>query len=315
MASELLAPGAGEGRGLLSRARRLAGRARRRLQAMIAPPAWEWSIGLYGGPSPLALQPLARKPVLARRHVRDVRADIVADPFMIRSAGRWWMFFEIWGKQTDRGVIGLASSEDARSWHYERVVLDEPFHLSYPHVFEWDGEYYMTPESFEAGAVRLYRADDFPWRWSHRATLLDGEVLLDPTVFRHAGRWWMFVETNPQHRFDTLRLFYSDRLDGGWREHPCSPVIADDPHHARPAGSVLLWEGRLIRLTQDCAPEYGLRVHAFAVEELSTTAYRERHLGIVLDKGRLGWNAAGMHHLDAKPDGAGGWIACVDGRR
>jgi hypothetical protein len=172
----------------------------------------------------------------------------------------------------------------------------------------------MIPESFEARAVRLYRADDFPWRWSCVATLLEGEVLLDPTVFRHAGRWWMFVETNPQHRYDTLRLFHSDRLEAGWREHPRSPLIAGDRHYARPAGSVVVCDGRPIRFAQDCEPEYGMRVHAFAIEEITATEYRERYLGPVLDAGPLRWNTAGMHHLDAKQDGTGGWIACVDGR-
>lgn len=315
MASDLIAPSARETRDLLSRARRFAGRARRRLQAMVSSPNWEWSIGIYGGPSPLAMQPLMQRPAVTRRDVRDFPADIVADPFMVRSDGRWWMFFEIWGKRTDRGVIGVASSADALSWTYERVVLDEPFHLSYPHVFAWNGGYYMTPESFEAKSVRLYRADNFPWRWSHVATLLEGEVLLDPTIFEHNGRWWMFVETNPQHRWDTLRLFHSDRPDGGWREHPRSPVIMGNPHHARPGGSVVVWDGRPVRLAQDCAPDYGMRVHAFAIEEITATEYRERPFGIVLDAGQLGWNRAGMHHLDAKPDGAGGWIACVDGRR
>lgn len=278
------------------------------------PPDWKWSIGLYGGSSPAALRPLKQEAVLTHRDIRDISADIVADPFMIRSAGRWWMFFEIWAKRPDKGVIGLASSDDARSWTYERVVLEEPFHLSYPHVFAWNGGHYMTPESFQARAVRLYRADPFPWHWSCVATLLEGEVLLDPTVFHHAGRWWMLVETNPQHRYDTLRLFHSDRLEAGWREHPSSPLIAGDRHHARPGGSVVLWEGRPIRFAQDCEPDYGMRVHAFAIEEITATNYRERYLGIVLDAGQLGWNAGGMHHLDAKPDDAGGWIACVDGR-
>ena len=69
------------------------------------------------------------------------------------------MFFEIWNWQKKQGEIGLASAADLRGpWHYERVVLVEDFHLSYPCVIEADGQRYMVPESHDAGGVRLYRA-------------------------------------------------------------------------------------------------------------------------------------------------------------
>ena len=40
------------------------------------------------------------------------------------------------------------------------IVLAEPFHLSYPYVFEWQGSHYMIPESGAAKSVRLYRASE-----------------------------------------------------------------------------------------------------------------------------------------------------------
>ena len=43
---------------------------------------------------------------------------------------------------------------------YSKIVLDEPFHLSYPYVFEWDGGLYDS-ESATARHLRLYRAVDF----------------------------------------------------------------------------------------------------------------------------------------------------------
>jgi len=82
-------------------------------------------------------------------------------------------------------------------WDYQRSVLAEPFHLSYPHVFEWNSDFYMIPESYQAGAVRLYRAEEFPFRWGFVANLLEGPVFLDSSVFRHDGRWWMLTETSP----------------------------------------------------------------------------------------------------------------------
>ena len=69
--------------------------------------------------------------------VSDVPARFVADPFMLQDEGTWYMFFEVMNTRTNRGGIGLATSNDGLKWTYKRIALDEPFHLSYPHVFKW----------------------------------------------------------------------------------------------------------------------------------------------------------------------------------
>lgn len=108
-----------------------------------------YSISIYEGGSPLDLRPAAGadNPVLQAADVTDVAAIYVADPFMIRGGGEWHMFFEILPQADEKGVIALASSADGLKWRYRQVVLDEPFHLSYPYVFEFEGEHYMIPES------------------------------------------------------------------------------------------------------------------------------------------------------------------------
>src|SRR5205814_7849375 len=107
----------------------------------------------------------------------------------------------------NKGEIGHATSADGTHWSYDRIVLAEPFHLSYPQVFAHAGEFYRIPESFQAGAVRLYQASPFPGRWQFMATLLEGDYLVDASVFQHGGRWWMFVDASPEQSHDILRLY------------------------------------------------------------------------------------------------------------
>jgi len=281
-----------------------------------APGAREaWAIGLYEGPSPVSLAPApgVAQPVLTRRDVTDLQAGGVADPFMVRWGGRWYLFFEAIAAATGRGSIALATSADARRWRYEGIVLREPFHLSYPYLFEWRGEHFMVPEALDAGAVRLYRAARFPRGWTPVGDLVPGRIA-DPSLLRHGGRWWLFGCTTPvQHR--TLGLYWADGLEGPWTEHPASPIVADDRGRARPAGRVILWGGRPVRFAQDCRPRYGSAVRAFEVLELTPEAYRERELpeSPVLSAAGAGWNAAGMHHVDPHQTGPGRWTACVDG--
>jgi len=276
-----------------------------------------WSIGIYTGTSPLHISDAAEScnPVLTHEAVSDVRARSLADPFMIRTDGRWYMFFEVWNTVAQRGQIGLATSDDTTHWEYRHIVLAEPFHLSYPCTFEWKNEYYMIPESHEAQSIRLYKAKKFPDRWSFECPLIEGSMFSDPSVVHYAGKWWIFAQTNSQQRFDTLRLFFSEDLRGPWQEHPMSPIVNGNNRMARPAGRIQVINGNLIRFAQDCYPAYGTGVRAFIITELSTTKYRERECreSPILGPSGAGWNQSGMHHVDLHDTGNGKWVACVDG--
>jgi len=266
-----------------------------------------WSIAIYRGASPLALAPTGV--VITGRDVTGVDAASVADPFLIRRNGRWFLFFEVIPRGNHRGgVIAYAESEDAIHWRYGGVVLREPFHLSYPHVFEWEGETYMTPEN--AKGVRLYQCASFPGTWTHERDLVSIEGA-DPTLFRFQGRWWLFVYVAPK----LLRLFFSESLTGNYREHPSSPIVADDTC-ARPAGRVIIHDGAPIRFAQVGQPSYGSAVRAFRITELTMSSYREEEISPspLFTASGSGWNANGMHHVDAHQLEDGNWIAAVDGR-
>jgi hypothetical protein len=277
-----------------------------------------FAISLREGVSPATLEPLGPEPVLTASDVTDVPAAFVADPFMIQRDDGWHMFFEVLRADTGKGVIGHAHAPDGRAWRYDRLVLEEPFHLSYPYVFEHDGSVFMVPEGGASLRVRLYRADPFPHRWVPVATLLRGARFSDATLLQREGAWWMFVEVSPwwaASRNETLRLYRAEAPWGPWQEHPASPIVRADPESARPAGRPVEVDGGLVRFAQSCRPHYGTRVRAFEVRTLTASAYGE---GPPVDRPDLGpsgagWNAGGMHHVDAHRIGPDRWLACVDG--
>lgn len=276
-----------------------------------------WSIGIFGGPSPLELAPLAdiTNPVVTRDSLTDVSASFVADPFLFQVGNGWHLYYELLNRANGRGEIALSTSADLKTWTYEGVVLAEPFHLSYPLVFEWEGERYMIPEANQTRSVRLYKATEFPHRWTHVHTLLSDDRYADSTIFRHENRWWLFTQTSPLGKNDNLRLFYADSLFDEWTEHPLSPLVENDVHGARPAGRVIRHGDHLLRFAQDCASRYGLRVFAFEITTLTPTEYAERPASTnpVATGSGSGWNASRMHHVDAHQLPDGNWIAAVDG--
>jgi hypothetical protein len=275
-----------------------------------------FAIAIYSGPSPLSLSPRpdSHDPSLTYADVTDIPARFVADPFLIKKDDRWWLFFEALNTKTNQGDIAVASSADTKSWHYERVVLDEPFHLSYPYVFENNGEFYMLPESAEAGELRLYRARSFPFQWELCATLLKG-TFLDSSIAFYQGMWWLFTTTSRQN--DELALYFAKDLIGPWQVHPASPIVRHDPYRSRPGGRVIELNGHLLRFAQIDQPNYGQGIRAFEVLKLTTDAYEEKEASTqpIIQASGVGWNAAGMHQVDAHQVDDHTWLASVDGYR
>lgn len=276
----------------------------------------DWSIGIYIGESPFDfVSPKnCQNPVLTAKDVTDVPANFIADPFMVNECGTWYMFFEVLNGQRKKGEIGLATSNDGYSWDYQQIVLTERFHLSYPYVFKFQDEYYMIPESYEANSIRLYKATDFPTQWTFVKTLLDGSDYVDSSIFNFNDTWWLFATS---YKSNILRLFYADDLMGNWIEHPQSPVIEGNINIARPAGRVLVCDGRIFRYTQDGEGFYGTQVRAFEITNLTTTNYEEKLVkeSPIIKGSGYGWNKIGMHTIDPHPIDDNKWIACVDGYR
>jgi hypothetical protein len=277
----------------------------------------QFSIGIYSGESPFELAPAraAQNPVLTRINITDAPAGTVADPFMIRVDKTWFMFFEILNQFDGKGEIAVATSPNGFAWEYSQIVLAEPFHMSYPQVFEWQSEYFMIPETGRSNTVRLYKADNFPFDWKPVATLLEGFRIVDSSIFRFGEMWWLFADAGTDSKNPTLRLYFASELCGPWTEHPKSPIVDGDPLSARPGGRVILIDDVPHRFAQSVYPIYGVDVRAFEICELSTESYSEKPVGDrpVIGPGNEQWNRHGMHHIDLHVTENGSWLACVDG--
>jgi hypothetical protein len=273
-----------------------------------------WSIGIYRGTNPFKFTSLSgsqKNPVLSSSEVTDVPARFVADPFMVRQDNRYYMFFEVFNALSRQGDIGLALSDDGVKWQYQQIVLTESFHLSYPYVFKWKDSYYMIPESRCVSSVKLYKATEFPIKWTFLNDLILGDYA-DSSVMFKDNKWWLFALKGS----DTLTLHYADTLTGPWTEHPASPVISGNINISRPAGRLIVLDDKVIRYSQDGEPSYGYQIRAFEIDLLTTTEYEEHEVanGPVLAARGSDWNADGMHNIDPHQISPGSWIACVDGK-
>ncbi len=263
-----------------------------------------WNIGLISGDARTLLDD-PPPPVWLKL---DRRAAFAADPFLIEEAGRLYCFFELLPYATNRGRICYTLIDGADAKLPVRDAIVEPYHLSYPSLVRYDGELLCIPEAGESGAITAYAARDFPDEWARRHTLIDDFPGVDPTLFEHDGRWWMFATNARADWNSALYVFYADTPFGRWRAHAANPVKRT-LRGSRPAGMPFTVDGRLYRPAQDCSPRYGARVIINEIMELSPEHFREEAVRS-LDPDPRGPFPDGLHTANA----AGRSIA-IDGNR
>lgn len=263
----------------------------------------EWSVVLRRADSPLRAGGETR--VIARLGGRGTEA---ADPFLFVRDGRRYCFFESVPKGGELGQIRCVQVLDDGSLTEPQTVLSCAHHVSYPFVFEWEGDVYLAVEAGGVGGVHVWRAESFPLVWRRCRAMLEGERAYDPTLLEWRGRWYLFVTIDEAGggADDELFLFHADTPLGPWRPHERNPVVSDC-RAARPAGALFVEDGKLVRPAQDCAGGYGKAIALCEVEELSPNAYRQRIIGRVEGFGR---GSIGCHTISQL-----GGLQAVDVRR
>lgn len=202
-----------------------------------------------------------------------------ADPHVVARDGRHYVFIEEYPFATHRGFISvLVLHPDGR--HDAPVpIIEQPYHMSYPHVFEWRGALYMVTETKENRTIEVYRCTDFPYRWQLETRLMENVAAVDATLLEHGGRWWLFanlIENAGGSSHDELFLFSADSpLSGAWTPHPMNPIVSDVTR-ARPAGRIFMENGRLYRPSQDCSRRYGYGFNVSEITTLDEARYEER---------------------------------------
>ena len=213
-------------------------------------------------------------------HLKPPRGRFFADPHVISREGEDYIFFEDYSFDAGKGVISFVKIDGRGRASAPQLALEQPQHLSYPFLFEWNGDVYMIPETCQANNVQLLRAKRFPDQWEAVATLLEGYPAVDATLFEHDRRWFMFANISERggSTRDELFLFVGDTPLGPWRPHPLNP-IKSDARSTRPAGNLFRRGNKIIRPSQDCTNGYGSSIMFSEVEVLSDTDYRERVIG------------------------------------
>jgi hypothetical protein len=225
-----------------------------------------------------------------------------ADPFPIKVGDKYFIFVEELIYKREKAHISVIEIDKHGVVKDPVKVLERDYHLSYPFILEWQGEYYMIPETSDNKTVELYRCVSFPSEWELQKVLLESDNPTDATLTEIDGVWWMFVSigaSGVSKNWDELHLFYSGSPLGPWRPHRRNPVKSD-VRNSRPAGRLFRVNGDLYRPAQDCSRHYGYGMSINRVIQVTPDEFYEEEVSKILPE----WDKRiiGTHTLNSYDD-------------
>ena len=235
----------------------------------------------------------------------------LADPFGLWRDGKLHVFVETYDYRVRVGAIEVLTYGPDFRLIDRRPALREPWHLSYPFVWEADGETWMLPEAHRSGTLTLYRAVEFPDRWEQACEIPLDHVAVDATPFQHEGLWWLFYTSasNDPDKVAALHVAYAERLTGPWRTHPGNPVRRD-PAGARPGGTPQRIDGRVMLPVQDCSRTYGGAIRPLWFDRLDPDGVSTEVGPAIGGQHKLAPFHEGLHTLAAAGD-----VTLIDAKR
>lgn len=194
-----------------------------------------------------------------------------ADPFVFNYNGEDYLFFESFNYHEVYGKICCGKIIDNHIVDV-KVVIQEPFHMSFPNVFEYQGNIYMLPETKQTGELRLYICDAFPYSWVLDSVLLSDVKLVDHALY--LGKDNIVISYDVSNDDKKNRYYKID-----FEKKVAEEFFPKGEHTSeRAGGSFFTMDNRLFRSIQNCEKTYGDYLKIFEVSSISETEITEKEV-------------------------------------
>jgi len=253
-----------------------------------------WSVGFGKMAQVFPKSELDLKNVITYEYINSIipgPIDYIADPFFIKESDTYYLFVELKGE--GNANIALLTSLNGQDYEYKGIVLDEPFHLSYPQVFKHKEEFYMLPEASGSNHLLLYKAENFPYNWKISDTLMKNRRFKDPSLLL-SDEIKLIVAIDDDYKQYVLS---SDSLRGSWS------VIQNNEqwleNETRPGGRFFQIDNDWFLPFQNHSLGYGTGISLYKLHiQNDCLEFRIADKLYLGPQKEIAWFNRGMHHLD-----------------
>lgn len=179
----------------------------------------------------------------------------VADPFPVEFEGVLYIFGEIFKYSSLKGTIGYTKLVNGQFTPW-KIVIDEPYHLSFPNIFLNNNIFYMCPEANESGELYLYKCINFPEKWVKDRILAQNTRYSDTIFYKQKESVYGFTCIWKSIKNHIFKYF---KIENGKIEISNGKIDTLDYYLTRPAGKIFYdsINKKDIMVSQICQPLYG----------------------------------------------------------
>lgn len=204
-----------------------------------------------------------------------------ADPIVYEYDEKTYVFMELFDNETKKGKIAVSIlSESGLST--PNVIIEESWHLSYPRVFEFDGNIYILPETNKTKNLYFYKCINFPNEWKLTSKIENIGRFSDSEVLSYGKKLIIiFSEKKADNPFFTrLKIGELKNIDGKFiidmESFERFNLNQDYSLNSRNGGSIFVHNGDLVRVCQESSPlSYGLGLRFNKILNINKNEFKE----------------------------------------
>ncbi len=231
--------------------------------------------------------------------IENPKGHFFADPFVVTKNNRTVCFVEDYMYRENKGCIAAIEIVDSKNYKILGPVVMESFHMSFPYVFNHEGELYMVPETSESNSIRLYKCIDYPMMWEYQHDIMIDVDAADTMLFSHNNKYWMFsnisIDSDGDHSSKLMAYYRESMLSGDWVAHENNPIVYNCSI-GRNAGILNHKSNDVIRCRQKYGfNHYGAALTLARITDLSPSSFHEEEISEISPE--FFENIDGCHHM------------------
>jgi hypothetical protein len=205
-----------------------------------------------------------------------------ADPFIwFDNANNPWIICESWSKESNKANISISKLPTQAEEASFSVIIDEPFHLSFPFVFEYHGSTFILPQSATGSELRFYKNETNQLHWNYSFSINLPIPLVDVICICVEEVWWLIGSAKDPIRNIKNRLFafYASELNGKTlvKSHRNNPILWSD--FGGRNGGVFEIADKIYRVGQfEGSDIYGFDFKEYEILELTLDIFQQMPL-------------------------------------
>lgn len=199
----------------------------------------------------------------------------LADPFLFEKNGETYIFYEAYDLVENKGKIGYSLYRDEETPIEVNIIIDQPYHMSFPYIFKIKDDIYIMPETSADYRLLIYKSKAFPYKWELSKVIMNDGYVCDSIILQ-TGEQNFLVANEMFHNTPSgeQKSCYIKTLIAPLKADLTivgdSRLVLEGDFGIRNAGDIITIGNEKYRIGQDCTDNiYGKGLVLFKIESIN----------------------------------------------